>query len=350
MLKAQISNLKLLGLVALLLAFPLVAPPYPRSLMIEVLIFAIFAMSLDLLMGYTGLVSFGHAAFFGLGGYVAAYAGAHLSSNLLVTIPLLLLATGAAAFVIGFFALRTAGIYFLMLTLAFAQMLFSLAIKWSDVTGGSDGLRVERPYVGIGGVELRFGADISFYYLALALFLFSWWLLARLVASPFGHTLRGIKENEARMRALGYDTARFKIGAFVVAGLFAGLAGLLLAGFNRHAAPESLYWTRSGEAIIMVLVGGAGSLVGPIMGAALVHLLPSYASSYTERWQTILGLVFIGFVLFAPSGIYGLIRRPTLRRRSGQATDHRPPAAIVENREPRAESREPRPDQEQISG
>jgi branched-chain amino acid transport system permease protein len=334
-LQSQISNLKLLGLLALLVAFPLVAPPYPRSLMIEVLVFAIFAMSLDLLMGYTGLVSFGHAAFFGLGGYVAAYAGLHLSSNLLVTVPLLLLVVGAAAFAMGFFALRTSGIYFLMLTLAFAQMLFSLAIKWSDVTGGSDGLRVERPALGIGGLELRFGADISFYYLTLAVFLFSWWLLARLVASPFGHTLRGIKENEARMQALGYNTARFKIGAFVVAGLFAGLAGMLLAAFNRHAAPENLYWTRSGEAIIMVLIGGAGSLIGPMLGAALVHLLPSYASSYTERWQTILGLVFIGFVLFAPRGIYGLLRRP--------ATDRRPPTADPSS-EPRTENQEQVPE------
>jgi branched-chain amino acid transport system permease protein len=277
--------------------------------MIEVLIFAIFAMSLDLLMGYAGLVSFGHAAFFGLGGYVVAYSAAHLSSNLLVTLPLALLALGAAAFAIGFFALRTTGIYFLMLTLAFAQMLFSLAIKWSDVTGGSDGLTLDRPYIGVGGLELRFGADFNFYYLALALFLGSWWLLARLVGSPFGRTLQGIRENEARMQALGYNTWRFKIAAFVIAGLFAGMAGLLLAAFNRHVAPEGLYWTLSGQAIIMVLVGGAGSLVGPILGAALVHLLPSYVSSYTERWQSILGLVFVGFVLFAPRGIYGSLWR-----------------------------------------
>jgi branched-chain amino acid transport system permease protein len=304
-----VRHLKWLGLVAALIVFPFIAPAYPRSLMIEVLIFAIFAISLDLLMGYTGLVSFGHAAFFGLGGYVAAYSMQHFSPNLLVTIPLLIAVTGVTALAVGFFALRTAGIYFLMLTLAFAQMLFSLAIKWSAVTGGSDGLSVERPYIGVGQLSLRFGADFNFYYLALTLFLGSWWFLARLVGSPFGHTLKGIKENEARMRTLGYNTWRFKISAFVIAGLFAGLAGMLLATFNRHAAPESLYWTVSGQAIIMVLIGGSGSLAGPILGAALVHLLPSYVSSYTERWQSILGLVFIAFVLFAPRGIYGLIQR-----------------------------------------
>jgi branched-chain amino acid transport system permease protein len=315
------SRVWILGVLAILLAFPAVAAPYPRSLMIEVLIFAIFAMSLDLLMGYTGLVSFGHAAFFGLGGYVAAFAAQRLSANLLVTLPLLLLVVGVAAFVIGFFAIRTSGIYFLMLTLAFAQMLFSLAIKWSAVTGGSDGVSVERPSLGIGKLGLRFGADTTFYYLVLALFLFSWWLLTRIVCSPFRQTLRGIKENEPRMRALGYDTWHFKIGAFVIAGLFAGIAGMLLATFNRHAAPETLYWTVSGQVIIMVLVGGAGTLVGPILGAALIHLLPSYVSSYTERWQTILGLVFIGFVLFAPRGIAGSLAALRGRWRSPAQAD-----------------------------
>jgi branched-chain amino acid transport system permease protein len=312
-LKSTIQKLKSPGILALLLIFPLVAAPYPRSLMIEVLIFAIFAMSMDLLMGYTGLVSFGQAAFFGLGGYVAAYSGIHLSANLLLTLPLLVIVLSLTAFVIGFFALRTSGIYFLMLTLAFAQMLFSLAIKWSDVTGGSDGLPVERPYLGIGDLTIQFGADANFYYLTLVLFASTWWFLTRLVNSPFGHTLKGIHENEARMRALGYHTWRFKISAFVIAGLIAGMAGMLLASFNRHANPETLYWTVSGQAIVMVLIGGAGSLIGPILGAALVHLLPSYASSYTERWQSILGLVFIAFVLFAPRGIYGLLRRPTGR-------------------------------------
>jgi branched-chain amino acid transport system permease protein len=312
-LKSTIQKLKSPGILALLLIFPFVAAPYPRSLMIEVLIFAIFAMSMDLLMGYTGLVSFGQAAFFGLGGYVAAYSGIHLSANLLLMLPLLVIVLSLTAFVIGFFALRTSGIYFLMLTLAFAQMLFSLAIKWSDVTGGSDGLPVERPYFGIGDLTIRFGADANFYYLTLVLFASTWWFLTRLVNSPFGHTLKGIHENEARMRALGYHTWRFKISAFVIAGLLAGIAGMLLASFNRHANPETLYWTVSGQAIVMVLIGGAGSLIGPILGAALVHLLPSYASSYTERWQSILGLVFIAFVLFAPRGLYGLLRRPTRR-------------------------------------
>ena len=307
------------GAAAALLAFPSVATPYRLSLMIEILIFAIFAMSLDLLLGYAGLVSFGHAASFGLGGYVVAYVAERHDANLLLTLPLAVGVTGAVAFVVGFFALRTSGLYFLMLTLAFSQMFFGLAVKWSDVTGGTDGLIVSRPWFGFGAKEdalHTFGRNEDFYWLALAGFLGAWLVLARLVRSPFGHTLRGIKENEARLAALGYDTRRFKMVAFVIAGALAGLAGMLLASFNRHAGVDMLYWTVSGEAIIMVLIGGAGTLTGPILGAALVRLLPSYASSYTDRWESILGLVFILFVLFAPQGIHGLLC--SLRRRDAE--------------------------------
>ena len=306
-------------LLAGLAIFPLIAPSYILSLAVEVLIFAVFAMSLDLLLGYTGLVSFGHAAFFGLGGYIVAYVARGVTANLLATTPIVLIGTAIGAAVIGFFALRTTGIYFLMLTLAFAQMLFGLAVKWTPVTGGSDGLAgVPRPYIGLGGLSWRFGSNLQFYYLVVLAFLLSWWLLRRLVESPFGHTLRGIKENESRMRALGYNTWRFKMAAFIVAGVFAGLSGALFTHFNWHAAPENLYWTMSGQVLLMVIVGGSGTLTGPILGAALVRLLPSYASTYTDRWQTLMGLVFVLFVLFAPHGIIGLVReyRERWRRRT----------------------------------
>ncbi|MFQ5859249.1 MAG: branched-chain amino acid ABC transporter permease [Anaerolineae bacterium] len=300
-----------------LLVFPLISPSYIQSLAVEVFLFAIFAMSLDLLLGYTGLVSFGHAAFFGLGGYVLAYVARGVTANLLVTVPLVLIVTAIGAAIIGFFSLRTTGIYFLMLTLAFAQMLFGLAVKWTPVTGGSDGLAgVPRPYVGVGNVALRFGSNLYFYYLVAVAFIVCWWLLRRIVGSPFGYTLRGIKENESRMRALGYNTWRFKMATLIVAGVFAGVSGALFAHFNWHAAPENLYWTMSGQVLLMVIVGGSGSLTGPILGAALVRLLPSYASTYTDRWQTIMGLVFIAFVLFAPQGIMGLIRDYQARRRA----------------------------------
>ncbi|MFQ5577505.1 MAG: branched-chain amino acid ABC transporter permease [Anaerolineae bacterium] len=302
-------------LLVLALAYPYLVRSYILSLGIEVLIFAIFAMSLDLLLGYSGLVSFGHAAFLGLGAYIAAYISSRsdlalgLTDNLLLILLAVVAGTALVALVIGFFALRTSGIYFLMVTLAFAQMLFSIAIRWSSVTGGSDGLiGVPRPAIGIGSFSYAFNSRESYYYLVLAFFLLSWWLMRRIVNSPFGWTLRGIRENEQRMLALGYNTFRYKIGAFIIAGIFGGVAGMLLAHFFRHAAPENLYWTVSGQVMIMLIVGGTGTLTGPILGAGVVRLLPNFASTYTERWQTLMGLVFILFVLFAPKGIMGLLR------------------------------------------
>ena len=306
----------LLGAAAILaLAFPFVVRSYILSLGIEVLIFAIFAMSLDLLLGYTGLASFGHAAFFGLGAYILAYTAIGLTPNLLITLPLVIAGAALAALAIGFFVLRTTGIYFLMITLALAQMLFSIAIRWSSVTGGSDGLAgIPRPVIGMGPLSYTFSSRESFYFLALALFLVSWWLLRRIVGSPFGWALRGIRENEGRMRALGYNTFRYKMTAFVISGIFGGLAGLLLSHFFAHAAPDNLYWTTSGQVMIMLIIGGAGTLSGPVLGAALVRLLPSFASAYTDRWQTLMGVVFILFVLFAPQGVLGLVQGLRLAR------------------------------------
>lgn len=302
------SWLVLAGLVVLVL-YPYFATSYLISLATEVMIFAIFAMSLDLLLGYTGLTSFGHAAFFGLGGYLLGFMTRSWTNNMLVTLPLVLLGTALLALVFGFFALRTSGLSFLMFTLATAQMLFGIAIKWTPVTGGSDGLSgVPRPVIGFGEIAYRFGTGPQYYFFALFFFLAAYLLLRRLVRSPFGQSLVGIKSNESRMRALGYNTWRYKMAVYVIAGMFAGLAGFLFAHFNRHVSPEMLYWTVSGQVLIMVIIGGAGTLAGPILGAALVRLLPSYVSSYTERWETVMGLVFILFVLFAPKGIISLRR------------------------------------------
>jgi branched-chain amino acid transport system permease protein len=311
----------LLALLLIALIFPYTTRLYYLSLAIEVLIFAIFAMSLDLLLGYTGLASFGHAAYFGLGGYLLAYVASRsplalsLTSNLLVTLPIVIIGTSIFALIIGFFAIRTSGIYFLMITLAVAQMLFSIAISWSEVTGGSDGLTgVARPTLGLGPVSYQFASRESFYYLVLALFLLSWWLLRRIVASPFGWTLRGIRENEQRMRALGYHTFWYKMAAFVIAAAFAGLAGMLLVHFFGQAPPDYLHWGLSGQVMIMLIVGGAGTLTGPIFGAAIIRLFPNLVSSYTDRWETLLGILFILFVLFAPKGIFGLLRTLQERR------------------------------------
>jgi branched-chain amino acid transport system permease protein len=219
------------------------------------------------------------------------------------------------AALIGFFALRTRGIYFLMVTLAFAQMLFSVAISFSRVTGGSDGLAgVPRPSLALATFKYSIDTPQSFYFLALIFCVGTWLLLKRVVNSPFGWALRGIRENEPRLRALGYNTFRYKMAAFIVAGALAGIAGVLVAQYLFIASPDNLYWTTSGLVMIMLIVGGTGTLTGPILGAAAVRLIRNLLSSriagiefVADRWETALGLVFIAFVLFAPRGIIGIL-------------------------------------------
>ncbi len=298
----------------LLIVFPLLPFSYAQAVVTDVLIFGLFAMSLDLLLGYTGLVSFGHAAFFGVGAYVAGIVGIRWGPSVFLTFPAAILAAALAALVIGYFSIRTAGVYFLMLTLAFSQMVYAIAFKL-PFTGGSNGLSgIPRPTLGFG---LSISDADGFYYFVLIVFLVAYWLLARLVSAPFGKSLRGIKENESRMRAVGYNVQNYKLAAFVIAGALAGAAGALRAYFNFFVAPDTLYWTTSGTVLVMVIIGGAGTLIGPVLGAALVLVLENLISSYTERWPLLLGAVFVLFVLRAPYGIAGLPDHlPSIRRKS----------------------------------
>lgn len=306
------------GWLLLLLAafiFPFISSLYLKALVIEMLIFGIFAMSLDLLLGYTGLPSFGQAAFLGLGAYITAYLSSTdklalgLTNNVLILTPVVMGSTAVVALIIGFFALRTSGVYFLMITLAFAQMLYSIAIRWTAVTGGSDGLAgIPQPAITPGPFSYTITTREGNYFLVLFFFIVIYWLLRLVVNSPFGWALRGIRENEPRLQALGYNSFRTKMAVFALSGAVAGLAGMLLALFFRHASPQNLYWALSGQVIVMVVIGGAGTLVGPVLGAALVRLFPLIGSSALDRWETIEGIVFILFVLYAPRGILGLLR------------------------------------------
>lgn len=305
-----ISLIFALVLLALLIVVPFTAPTFIISTLTEVLIFGIFAMSLDLLIGYTGMVSFGHAAFFGIGAYAAGYLAKIVSPNIFINIPLALVVVGIAALIIGFFSIRVSGVYFLMLTLAFSQMVYAIADRWTDVTGGSNGLAsIPRPRVEILGFQLLFEDATSRYFLILAFFVLVYLALRWIVNSQFGHALIGIRENETRLRAVGYNTARFKLMAFVIAGMFAGVAGALYAGFNRFVSTGELYWTASGQVLIMVIIGGAGTLIGPVLGAALILVLQNIVSSSTDRWPTIMGLIFIFFVFAARYGVMGIVRQ-----------------------------------------
>ncbi|HLY22383.1 MAG TPA: branched-chain amino acid ABC transporter permease [bacterium] len=299
-------RLVLLVVAAALLLVPLTGSRFAATTLTEMLVFAIFAMSLDLLVGYTGLVSLGHAAPFGVAAYTVALLSTHGTAALAATLPAALVAGTAAAALIGVFALRAAGVYFLMLTLAFAQMAFAVAHEWAGVTGGTNGLSgIPRP--ALPAADL--GGAVPFYYLVLLLAGLAAVVLARITRSPFGAALAGVRENEARMRAMGYDTFRLKMAAFVIAGAAAALSGALYAYYNGFVSPDVLYWTTSGQVLVMVLLGGAGTLAGPAAGAAAVLLLQNLASSYTERWTLILGAAFILVVLAAPSGLAGVAAR-----------------------------------------
>jgi len=303
---------RLLGvgvLVAAVAAFPAVAGAYPVKLLQEILIWGIFAMSLDLLMGYAGMVSFGHSAFFGIGAYVAAFA-LKQTPHLLSALVLPALVTAVAALVIGFCSIRTSGVYFIMLTLAFSQMFYAYAFQAAWL-GAEDGVfGVPRP----GLLGLNLANPTAFHLYLVALVGLAVLVLRRIVRSPFGHVLRGIHENEGRMEAVGYAVQRYKLVAFVTAGTIGGMAGALYTQLNLTISPDAFYWTTSGEALLMVIIGGTGTLWGSLLGAAAFILLQSLVSSYTERWMLILGLTFILFVLFAPGGIVGALRGRVGRR------------------------------------
>ncbi len=302
-----------LVVVAAMVIFPFLVPNYPRALVTEIYIFAIFAMSLDLILGFTGLMSLGHAAFFGLGAYAVAVLGSLFGLNAWLGVAAGVVTAGLGALVIGFFCVRTAGIPFLMLTLAFSQLVFSVALRWRDVTGGSDGMAIaDKP--GFFGFDLSH--TLPMYFMALAFFLMSYLALRRLLNAPLGHVFVGIRENELRMLAIGYPVRAYKLLSFTIAGAFAGLAGGLYAIFNSFISPDAIYWTASGDILIMTMLGGAGTLIGPAIGTGVFLLLKNVASSYSEHWLMIIGVIFIACVLFFPGGIWGTLRQLRARARA----------------------------------
>ena len=277
----------------------------------KAMITCIFALSLDLLVGYAGLVSLSHAAFFGLSAYslVGLTNGLGLISPLL-TLPLCLLAAALAALCIGWLSLRAAGVYFIMVTLAFTQMLFYLFSE-APWFGGSDGLYLSRkPLLSLAGKPLiDFGDRTSAYLLILAALVMTWLFLSRLLRAPFGRVLAGIHGNEQRTRALGFATGRYKLAAFVIAGTVAGLAGYLDATLYGFVNPAEFGWRQSGLLLMTVLLGGRGTLYGPILGAFLLTFLEHAGASATEHWSAIVGAVVIAVVLFLPRGVAGLLER-----------------------------------------
>jgi len=295
------------GCLLLALVPPIAAltnQPFYVDLFRRMMIFAIAAVSLDLILGYGGMVSFGHAAYLGIGAYAVGIPAFHGVDSGWLQWPLAIVASALAALVIGAISLRTSGVYFIMITLAFAQMLYYLGLSL-EAYGGDNGMRLAG--------RSRFGGPIDlhqpavFYYVVLAILVLFLVLGSRLVASRFGMVIRAAKSNEPRARAIGFSPFRYKLTAFVIAGSAGGLAGALLANQTEYLTPDFMHWTRSGEIMFMVILGGTGTLFGPVIGAIALLLLEDVLSALTVHWQIVLGPILILVVLFAKRGLFGLL-------------------------------------------
>jgi branched-chain amino acid transport system permease protein len=305
---ASPRNLLVGALLVLLALVPLYAQAtgnlHHLSLATRIVILAMAAVSLNLIMGFGGMVSFGHAAYIGIGGYMVGILGYEGISSGLVQWPLALAASALLALVIGAFSLRTRGVYFIMITLAFAQMVYYVAVGL-DRYGGDDGLSIDR--------RSQFGGLINlsnrtvFYYLCLALLLATVYLVWRLVNSRFGLVIQGARSNDRRMRAIGFPTYRYRLACFVIAGTICGLAGVLLANHTDFISPAMMHWTRSGDLIVMAVLGGMGSVLGPVVGAVAFLLFEEMLAGITEHWQIIMGPLLLAVVLFARGGIDGML-------------------------------------------
>jgi branched-chain amino acid transport system permease protein len=296
----------LAGLFLLFLPF---ITPY-KALASQMLVFAIFALGYDIAFGYTGLLSFGHAAFFGLGAYGTGLSLIHLLIPAPLAILIGVIISSLMAFPIGYLSIRRRGIYFAMVTLAFAQMIYFIAFKWRSLTGGDDGLHgVPRPPLG----PINLSSEVALYYFILFFFILSVILGIRIINSPFGKTLECLRENEDRARSIGYNPTRFKLISFVISAFFAGLAGGLYTLLQNFVPLFSLSLDTSGDIVLMTLIGGMGTLYGPIMGAMALIFLKDLLSTYTNIWPLFLGLLFVVSVMTFRKGVFKELKERLLK-------------------------------------
>jgi branched-chain amino acid transport system permease protein len=310
----------------------LVSPPFLSSflltLLTQALIYGILAMSLDIILGYTGLASLGHAAYFGIGAYSVGILATRYGAAFGITLPAGVLLAVLVAAIFGTVALRATGVYFLMITLALGMIVWGLAHRWVTMTQGDNGISaISRPDLGL---PWSLSLSIPFYYFALAGFLIAFWILRMIVRSPFGQTLVGIRESESRMRTLGYHVWLHKYIGFVIAGGFGGFAGVLWAYYNGFVSPVDLQLATSVEVLLMVALGGRGSLIGPALGAGIIVLLKNLVSVYTHRWLLILGAVYILTIVYAPEGILGAMKRRTKEVKPRAVGVHGPTEGEIE--------------------
>jgi branched-chain amino acid transport system permease protein len=277
---------------------------FPLTLFTRIVILALAASSLNLILGYGGMVSFGHAAYLGIGGYAVGILAKEGVTSGFAQWPLAVGASALFAVIVGALSLRTRGVYFIMITLAFAQMLYYVAVGLERY-GGDDGLTIYRRS-DFGGVP-DLSDKVQFYYLCLALLVAAIWLISRLVNSRFGMAIQGSRSNDRRMQAIGFPTFRYRLAAFVIAGMIGGLAGALLANHTDFVSPAVMHWTRSGDLIVMIVLGGMGSLFGPLIGAVTLLTLEEGLSRVTEYWQIVVGPLLLFVVIYARGGIEGAL-------------------------------------------
>jgi branched-chain amino acid transport system permease protein len=302
--KTKIAGLGLAFIVLVIL------PPFYTSywvtLLTQMLIFGILAMSLDILLGYTGMSSFGHAGFFGSSAYVVAILATRYQVGFLTCFISGIAVTTVISAIFGLLVAHASGVYFLIITLALGMVLWGLAFRWVSMTGGDNGISgIPRPDIGL---PVSLNDPLTFYYLILVFFLASLILMAVFVRSPFGHSLKGIRESESRMRVLGYHTWLHRYLSYIMSAAFGGIAGILWAYYNGFVSPYDMDLTASIEIILMVILGGPGTLVGPALGAGIIVFLKNFISAYTQRWLLILGTIYILTILYAPKGLVNLVK------------------------------------------
>lgn len=278
-----------------------------------VLVLAVFALGYNLLLGYGGELSFGHAAFYGLGGYGTILTIEYLVSNLYLAIVVSVVFTTIVSVIYGLISLRRRGIYFAMITLALAQMAYYIVFQWNSVTGGGDGTAVPLQSAAIGPID-PLAAGYQFYIFGLVLLGGTWLALRRVIRSPFGRALMAIRESEERARHVGYDVNKLLLLSFTMSGAIAGLAGAMHAVFAAFVTPNLLFWTMSGEVVLVTILGGIGTLTGPIVGAIIFGVLSRNLTQFTEHWPIIFGLIFVLVVMYAPEGVYGIYKEEETER------------------------------------
>lgn len=295
-----------IGVPLVILYATLFFEPYYQRLLIEMMIFALLAMSLDLLVGYTGIVSFGHAAFFGLTMYTTGILITKLGWPFILASIVAVLFTIFVAALIGWFCVRLSGIQFAMLTLAFGMLIWTIITKWREVTSGLDGFSVSKGLsINIGGMELSLTDPLILLFITAGVLIVSFWSMNRLVKSNFGQVLIAIRENEDRTGFLGFSNTHIKLQVFLISAAYASIAGILFMLLKTFVSPDFVHWAFSGNILMMTILGGMGTIFGPLLGAGLFVWLQDWASSYTENWMIIIGFIFVLVVLYLPRGVFG---------------------------------------------